>query len=61
MRPDHSCYGLTSKESTTKMHVDDKQVDNMMGKFKDARMGPLPKLPQENHAGIKGAKKTGAL
>lgn len=58
MRPNVSCYGLTSKESTGLNHVNDKQVNDMMGQFKNARLDLVGKVPQEKHEGIKGAKTT---
>ena len=56
MRPDKSCYGLKSKESTNDMHISDKQVNDMMGKFQNARLSSLGRVQQEHHEGIKGAQ-----
>jgi hypothetical protein len=56
MRPDINCYGLKSKESTGAEHVNDQQINDMMGPLKHARIDVVVKVPHEKTPGLKGAK-----
>jgi hypothetical protein len=52
----NNCYGLKQSDETKMMHVGDKVVNDMMGKFKDSRLSSLGRVQQEHHEGIKGAQ-----